>query len=298
MNCIEVVLALCWKRKIAVSRVEKDLQFGNGYFRSLKRKTIPSDRLEKLADYFGVSIDFLLGSGAEPFLLVTEYRLAEAEKAYKKETDPKKRNDLALEIDLLNESLEDQRMTAQFTTKKAPTSKGERETVSDDGIHIGSLYDRADEKDQLLTHSVLDKYEEENKIVTITPSFRNPGGFIELDVYDEPAAAGFGNYLDAPQARREQFPAFMIPKGTTFGIRISGNSMMPLVEDGTTVFVKQTMVVESGKVGVFILNGASYCKQLVVDREKKEVRLHSFNEDYEDIIVSPSDTLITIGQVL
>ena len=139
---------------------------------------------------------------------------------------------------------------------------------------------------------------DKEKIISVSTKTHNPGGFIEIDVYDEPAAAGFGNYLDAPEARREQFPAFMVPKGTTFGIRISGNSMMPLVEDGTTVFVKQTMVVESGKVGIFVLNGASYCKQLIVDYDKKEVRLHSLNPDYPDMVISPSDTLVTIGQVL
>ena len=152
--------------------------------------------------------------------------------------------------------------------------------ISEDAHHVGVLYDRADEKDRLLTHSVLDKYDDNViRLESVSTKKKNPGGFVEIDVYDEPAAAGFGNYLDAPESRREQFPAFMVPKGTTFGIRISGNSMMPLVEDGTTVFVKQTMVVESGKVGIFVLNGASYCKQLIVDYDKKEVRLHSLNPD-------------------
>lgn len=171
-------------------------------------------------------------------------------------------------------------------------------SISDDAHHIGILYDRADEKDQLLTHTVLDKYDDANKVVAIDTKRKNPHGFIEIDVYDEPAAAGVGNYLSAPESHREQFPAFMIPKGADFGIRISGNSMEPLVSDGATVFVKQTMTVESGRVGVFVLNGESFCKQLIVDRKKQEVRLHSMNPQYADILVTPTDTLITIGQVL
>lgn len=169
--------------------------------------------------------------------------------------------------------------------------------ISQDGQHIGVLYDRADDVDKMLTHNVLDKYDED-KIVTISTSKKNPGGFLELDVYDEPAAAGLGNYLSAPESRREQFPSFMVPKGTSFGIRISGDSMEPVIADGSTVFVKHTMTVERGKVGIFVLNGSSFCKQLIVDREKQEVRLHSINPKYEDIIVAPEDTLITIGQVL
>ena len=178
------------------------------------------------------------------------------------------------------------------------TPADESSMISTDGQHIGILYDRADEKDKMLTHSVLDKYEDAEKIVAISTKKRNPGGFTELDVYDEPAAAGLGNYLNDPHSRREQFPSYIVPKGADFGVRISGNSMDPLVSDGMTVFVKHTMTVVPGKVGIFILNGAAYCKQLIVDREKQEVRLHSINPEYNDIVVMPEDSLITIGQVL
>lgn len=170
--------------------------------------------------------------------------------------------------------------------------------ISDDAHHVGVLYDRADEKDKMLTHTVLDKYEDSGAIVAINTKKKNSGGFIEFDVYDEPAAAGFGNYLAEPQSHREQLPAYMIPKGADFGIRISGSSMEPAVSDGATVFVKQTMAVESGKVGIFVLNGSAFCKQLIVDRQNRQVRLHSFNPKYEDIIVEAGDDLRTIGQVL
>lgn len=170
--------------------------------------------------------------------------------------------------------------------------------LSDDAHHVGVLYDRADEKDKLLTHTVLDKYDDSAKVISINTKQRNNGGLVEIDVFDEPAAAGVGNYLSAPESHREQFPSIVIPKGADFGIRISGDSMEPMVSDGSTVFVKQTMTVESGRVGVFVLNGESFCKQLIVDRAKQEVRLHSLNQDYADIIVTPSDTLVTIGQVL
>lgn len=180
----------------------------------------------------------------------------------------------------------------------AESALSDRRIMTDDAQHIGVLYDRADEKDKLLTHSVLDKYDEGEKITAISTKQRNPGKMIEFDVFDEPAAAGLGNYLDAPQSRREQFPAFMVPNGADFCIRISGNSMEPRITDGTTVFVKHSVTIESGRVGIFVLNGSAYCKQLIVDREKKEVRLHSFNPDYADIVVTAADDLRTIGQVL
>ena len=182
--------------------------------------------------------------------------------------------------------------------KGETSSSGEVPAITPEAHHIGVLFDRADEKDRLLTHTVLDKYDSMENVTAINTKSRNAGGFVEFDVYDEPAAAGLGNYLDAPQSHREQFPSIIVPKGADFGIRISGNSMEPMVSDGSTVFVRQTMTVESGRVGIFVLNGASYCKQLIVDRANKQVRLHSLNPDYEDIIVTPADTLVTIGQVL
>jgi len=170
--------------------------------------------------------------------------------------------------------------------------------ISEDGQHIGLLYDRADEMDKMLTHNVLDKYDDVDKIVSVSTLKKNPGGFVEFDVYDEPAAAGKGNYLSEPRCHREQFLSFMVPKGTSFGVHISGDSMEPVIADKSTVFVKQTMTVENGKVGIFILNGEAFCKQLIVDKEKRQIRLHSINPKYDDIIVTPEDNLYTIGQVL
>lgn len=184
---------------------------------------------------------------------------------------------------------------SQSGIKKAAQKDG----ISEDGYHIGELYDRADEKDKLLTHSVLDKYDGEPDIISIGDMGRNPGGMLEFDVYDEAAAAGLGNYLtETPPSHREQFPSPLVPKGAEFCIRISGDSMEPYIHDGGTVFVHQCVSIDSGKVGIFVLNGASFCKQLVVDRDKNQVRLRSLNPKYEDIIITAADDLRTIGQVL
>ena len=80
MNSVDVLLALCKQRKIAVSRVERDLKYGNGYFKSLKKKEIPGNRLSEVADYFGVTVDYLLGATPESYLLGNEHQLNEAER--------------------------------------------------------------------------------------------------------------------------------------------------------------------------------------------------------------------------
>ena len=121
MSSVDVLLALCKQRNIAVSRVERDLKYGNGYFKSLKKKEIPGNRLSEVADYFGVTMDYLLGATPESYLLGTEYQLKEAEKAYEKETDPDKREELGGLIDILRESVADQRILA--SAKKIPAAE-------------------------------------------------------------------------------------------------------------------------------------------------------------------------------
>ena len=60
MNSVERVKALCKERKIAISRLEKDLGFSNGYRGQLKKGVFPDDRLKMIANYFDVSIDYLM----------------------------------------------------------------------------------------------------------------------------------------------------------------------------------------------------------------------------------------------
>lgn len=147
MNSVDVLLALCKHRKIAVSRVERDLKYGNGYFKSLKKKEIPGNRLSEVADYFGVTMDYLLGATPESYLLGTEYQLKEAEKAYDKETDPDKRDELGGLIDLLRDSVSDQRLLVS-TTKTPATENGDGSNASDDKSELIELYDSFDPSDR------------------------------------------------------------------------------------------------------------------------------------------------------
>lgn len=122
-------------------------------------------------------------------------------------------------------------------------------------------------------------------------------GIIEIKVYDQPAAAGIGNYLEEPDYHMEQFPISQVPNKTDFGIKISGDSMEPNIPDGSTVFVQASIAIDSNKIGIFILNGQAYCKKLFVDKDKQEIRLVSLNSKYDDIIIRESDDFRTVGQV-
>lgn len=66
MNSVEKVKAICKERKIAISRLEKDLGYANGYVGQLRKGTFPDDRLVEIANYLNVTTDYLLGTEEKP----------------------------------------------------------------------------------------------------------------------------------------------------------------------------------------------------------------------------------------
>lgn len=60
MNCVERVKAICKERKIPLSKLEKDLGFGNGYIGQLRKGTFPTDRLMLIAEYLSVDPTYLI----------------------------------------------------------------------------------------------------------------------------------------------------------------------------------------------------------------------------------------------
>ena len=54
-NIVQRIRQLCAGRNISVSKMEKDLGFGNGYLNPKKVSTIKLDRLLKILDYMGIS---------------------------------------------------------------------------------------------------------------------------------------------------------------------------------------------------------------------------------------------------
>lgn len=50
----------------------------------------------------------------------------------------------------------------------------------------------------------------------------------------------------------------IIPESTSFGVKISGDSMEPEFEDGQIAWVLKQDMVENGEIGIFSLNGEAY----------------------------------------
>lgn len=115
----------------------------------------------------------------------------------------------------------------------------------------------------------------------------------QLPLYDLPASAGTGVFLDGDSYTLIDADD-SVPESATLAVRISGDSMTPLFADGQTVFVRQQQELESGDIGVFVLNGEAYCKKF----DPENGRLLSLNPKYSPIELDDYSELRIVGKVV
>ncbi|GIN94257.1 transcriptional regulator [Siminovitchia terrae] len=61
MGLVEKIKILCKEKKITVAELERKTGISNGQIRKWDNSTPGIDKLNKVADYFDVSVDYLLG---------------------------------------------------------------------------------------------------------------------------------------------------------------------------------------------------------------------------------------------
>lgn len=110
MTLRDTIKELCKKKKISVNKLEIELGFAKGYISKLDKSTPNSAKLQKIADYFNVSLDYLMTgedskySDADAFLDVRiseDWELKEAIRKYYSLDDRKKKHVIEL-INLLS----------------------------------------------------------------------------------------------------------------------------------------------------------------------------------------------------
>ena len=116
-----------------------------------------------------------------------------------------------------------------------------------------------------------------------------------IRVYTNSASAGFGEYLEDSDYEDIEV-ASDVPSNADFGITIHGDSMMPSINDGDVVWVREQQTLEPNEIGVFVLNGDAFCKKLI--SVSGRFFLRSLNDKYRDIPIGEDDTLKVIGKVL
>ena len=247
MTTIERILELIKQRGVTQYRLSKDLGISESVISSWKRNVQkPSiDISVKIAEYFNVTTDYLLGVTENP-----ETSAAKGQDYSKDETD-----------------------LVSTYRQLTPNSKQIVQTVAQ----------------MELRHVRAVKQGETPIKVT-----KKRGEM--LKVYNQPAAAGYGNYLsDNGDEDYEMVSVPCIPCGVEFGIRIQGDSMLPDMDDGDIVFVKRQPSIEIGETGIFIYDGDAYCKKLVY--RDNTYYLRSNNSKYKDIELF-GDDIYCVGKVI
>lgn len=111
--------------------------------------------------------------------------------------------------------------------------------------------------------------------------------------YDQPASAGTGQYLNDVQVEQLELP---VDIDADFVVPIYGDSMEPEYHSGDYVFVKLSVELSSGDIGVFDYYGDAYIKELVIN--DSGAYLHSLNSKYNDIPIDADSDFRIIGKVV
>jgi len=152
-------------------------------------------------------------------------------------------------------------------------------------------YRKLDDHSKEVVQVVIRKELERN--IPSEPNYDNiiPIKKYQVPYYDMPVSAGTGNPLDEEYPEKVDLTE-QPPKGTDFIVRVSGDSMEPTYHDGDKLFVKEQPSIEIGEIGIFVVDGNAYVKELGVDR------LISHNEKYSDIIINEYIRNECCGKVL
>ena len=125
-----------------------------------------------------------------------------------------------------------------------------------------------------------------------TRSKKPKARLLKLDFYDYPASAGTGNFLETQKPDSILVKECDEAENADYIIPISGDSMEPTFHDGDKVFVEKCDSVEIGEIGIFVLNGDAYIKEL------GETGLISHNSAYKLIKFGTMDRVYCCGRVL
>lgn len=128
----------------------------------------------------------------------------------------------------------------------------------------------------------------------LSPSGEGAGAARTIPLYDLPASAGTGQFLDSESYELLEADA-AVPISATFAVRVNGDSMTPRFVDRQIVYVKQQQTLATGECGIFILNGSAYCKVL---GERGGTELISINKKYPPIKVGEYDEFRVLGKVV
>ncbi len=169
----------------------------------------------------------------------------------------------------------------------APESE---DALTDKERHFMEGYRKVDTRDRMILDSTLETMITLKEEALWDYCRKN---FFVIDHNYQTAAAGSGTILEEGAETYQMFIR-VNPNARHADeiVAVSGSSMEPMFHHGQDVYVEHTPDLEIGEIGLFIVNGNGYIKQL------QDGYLHSLNPEYDDIQLDESDTTRIVGRVL
>ncbi|HAR6121578.1 TPA: helix-turn-helix transcriptional regulator [Staphylococcus pseudintermedius] len=170
--------------------------------------------------------------------------------------------------------------------------KSDIDTTYKDENSITSIYDKLTPPRQkrVLDFANEQLNEQNNKVLHI-----NSHNVIseEVAVYGY-ASAGTGETLIDGVEFTTQYNGH-IPNHD-FALQVNGDSMEPLFEDKEIIFIDKTKQINSGQIGIFVIDGEAYLKKVFIS--EKGIRLVSLNSKYPDLHFDSSHDIKVAGKVI
>lgn len=118
----------------------------------------------------------------------------------------------------------------------------------------------------------------------------------ETAIYELPlkGTTAAGQPIEYGDPIYETVPVKLIPKSADFALCVAGDSMEPLIKDGSVVFVKDQTVAENGEIIIVEVDGAVTCKKF--HKQDGIIELRSINPKYKPI--TKFETIRIIGKVI
>ncbi|WP_330988278.1 XRE family transcriptional regulator [Staphylococcus pseudintermedius] len=170
--------------------------------------------------------------------------------------------------------------------------KSDIDTTYKDENSITSIYDKLTPPRQkrVLDFANEQLNEQNNKVLHI-----NSQNVIseEVAVYGY-ASAGTGETLIDGVEFTTQYNGH-IPNHD-FALQVNGDSMEPMFEDKEIIFIDKTKQINSGQIGIFVIDGEAYLKKVFINEEG--IRLVSLNSKYPDLHFDSSHDIKVAGKVI
>lgn len=199
-----------------------------------------------------------------------------------------------------------EKLLAEGTVTIENAQTGERKKISIDNGEWTLLKDynslnkegqtKANEQVSLLTkipeYQNLDAGNLRNATIIEFQAKRNSDLFV-IPYYRGGISAGTGIFILGNEAEDDiEIPNILDYQDADYALDVNGDSMEPDYMDGDIALVSQNMEMQIGDIGVFVVNGSAYIKEL----GKNELISH--NKDYPHILIHEEDNVVCMGKVI